>query len=161
MNSSEIKNIGAQLRVKNAATGTALAGGGGNNVLVNSAYIDRQDGNPAVYGSCKLVIAYTTTLAAAQTLKFAVQPQDATDAIGTGVANTLTAFPSTTVRSGLVTNFVGEVELDFNLISARRFMRFGITPLLSAGAADTVSWTAVLVLGGTTRVPVTQSLVAG
>jgi len=144
---------------EHAALGTATAGGAGDNTEVNGGWVDRRPATRGAYHSAKLVITYTTTLAAAATLKFAANIQDATDGSGTGAADFGLALASTTVATGAGT-FTGTVELDFDVSNAREFLRAQITPDLSAANTDTCSWQAVFVLGGSDRSGVSKSLIA-
>lgn len=145
----------ARVTGNNAVT----AGGGGDNTAVNGAYIDRVTSLGTVK-SAKLVINYTTTLAAAETLKFGAKFQDATDTSGTGVADFGSAIASTVVATGpggggTVT---GTVEIDLNMDAARQAIRAVITPDLSASGTDTAAWSATLILFGPNAQPFSQAI---
>lgn len=138
---------------------TATAGGSGDNTAVNGAYIDRLSSLGPVK-SAKLVINYTTTLAATETLKFGAKIQDATDTGGTAVADFGTAVAATVVATGpdgggTVT---GTAEIDINLEGARQAIRAVITPDLSASGTDTAAWSATLILFGANGQPFTQAI---
>lgn len=139
---------------------TATAGGAGDNTEVDGAWIDRIPTDAGAFHSAKLVINYTTTLAQAATLSFAVQMQDATDSSGTAVADYADAIAATVVSTGDTggsTN-TGTVEVDIDLVAARGFVRAQITPNLSAANTDTAAWSAVMILFGSDRQPLTLKI---
>lgn len=162
-----IRRIDKHLGVRNfrseyASNGAATAGGGGDNTEVNGIWVDRRPADRGAYHTAKLVISYTTTLAAAATLTFAANIQDATDGSGTGAADFGLAVAATTAATGpggggTVT---GSVEMDFDISNAREFLRSQITPNLSAANTDTCSWQAIWVFGGSDRSGVSKSLIA-
>lgn len=162
MSLKNVRDGGAFVRSVYAGGGSATAGGGGDNAAVNGAWVDRNQGY-GMHQSAKLVITYTTTLTAAQTLSFTGKLQDATSSGGAGsgdVANDTIdnfAFPATVVATGAGT-ITGTVELDLNLAKARQFIRAVITPDLSNANTDTVTWQASLLFFGADRAPVTKTL---
>ena len=123
------------------------AGGGGDGVEQNGAWIDRSG-----QLSGKLIIAYSTTLTASETLTIAANLQDASDSSGTGAADYGDALASAVIETGVGT-FTGVLVIDVDLSSADGYVRCQVTPTLSAGATDTVALAAVLVLGGSQEVP--------
>lgn len=157
------KHLGVRnFRSEFASNGAATAGGTGDNVEVNGVWVDRKPADRGPYHSAKVVISFTTTLAAAATLTFAANIQDATDGSGTGAADFGAALAATTVATGpggggTVT---GTVEMDFDISNAREFLRTQITPNLSAANTDTCSWQAQWIFGGSDRSGASKSLVA-
>jgi len=149
-----------EFRSERASNGSATAGGGGDATEVNGAWTDRL-GTKGMYMTAKLVITYTATLAATKTLAFAVNIQDASDSSGTGAADFGDALASTVVDTGESggSTEVGTIELDFDLSSAKEFIRSQITPDLSATGTDTCSWQATWIFGGTDRGDVSKSLI--
>lgn len=152
-----------------AGNKTATAAGAGDNTLVaQDAWVGRKhpDNFTHILGalkgqaqhprgmaqSAKLVISYVAVLAIGQTLSFAVQARDATDAAGAGAASVVDAVvPMTVVKTATAAGTFREtVEIDINLTGFREFVGFNITPDLSAGATDTVAWSAVAALFGDT-----------
>jgi hypothetical protein len=150
------RDVGAYATAVRMGSGTAVAGGAGDATLATTAWIDRAPAERGPYKSGKLVIAYTTTLAAAATLGFTVTLKDATTVGGAGAAAYGTAKAAGAVATGpggggTVT---GCVELDFNFETAREFLAADITPDLSAGSVDTAAWTAIMVFFGSDRNPI-------
>lgn len=158
---SRFTNMGAYFRSYRAGAGTATAGGTGDNTKVTSSYLDR---NPSGFNfrSCKLVISYTTTLAAAATLSFTVTPRDATDSSGTGVADY--TYSRSLAKTVVATGPGGggtvadTIELDIDLSACREYIGFDITPDLSAANTDTLSWVANVMMGGDDREPTSKTL---
>jgi hypothetical protein len=133
---------------KNVACGAArvTAAGAGDNTAVTGASIDRLG-----YESCKVTVAYKTTLGASETLQFAIEYQESDDNSSWGTATALQA--ATTAKTGSATNAVGEVSHDLNLGGKKRYIRFNYTPNLSAGASDTADTACVCTLGGARTLP--------
>jgi hypothetical protein len=157
------KHVGGKFcRTEYCAYGTATAGGSGDNTEVDGPWLDRKPAARGPYHSAKLVIAFRSPLAAAATLSFAVNIQDATDGSGTGAADFGPAYAKTVVATGGSggTTETGTIEFDFDLSDAREFIRAQVTPDLSAANTDTVTWMASWVLFGSDRGPMTKSLIA-
>lgn len=157
------KHVGGKVcRSDYAGYGTATAGGAGDNTEVDGPWFDRKPADRGPFGSVKLVIAYRATLTAAATLSLAVNLQDATSSGGAAAADFGKPFAKAVVATGGAggTTEVGTVEFDFDVTPAREFIRAQVTPDLSAGATDTVTWTATWVLFGSDRGPLTKSLIA-
>lgn len=147
-----VDNIGELLTARFAAIDSATAAGTGDATEVNGAYIDRQG-----FSSLKVVIAYTTTLAATKTLSVAANLQDATSNAGAGVADYGDAMASAVVATGPTGGgtVTGVIELDFDVSGADQYVRVQYTPDLSATSTDTATLSAVYVLGGAQVQPVT------
>lgn len=149
--------VGELLAARYAKVGAAAtAGGTGDATEVDGAWIDRQG-----FDSLKVVIAYTTTLAATKTLSLAANLQDASDSSGTGAADFGSALSATVVATGASggSTETGVVELDFDVSGADQYVRIQFTPDLSATGTDTASISAIYVLGGADANPVSASLV--
>lgn len=150
---TQIRDIGALIKVDRAAANTAVtAGGAGDNTLVTGVIIDR-----AAIGwpeSGVFAIPFTATLAAAATLSIGFTVQEGQAANLSDAATLLTATPAVAatgpVGGGTVT---GTFEVSSNLRGAGRYVRCNFTPDLSAGATDTAALSAVLVTGGANRLP--------
>lgn len=161
MSFAEVHDGGADCRLARVSgNNTALAAGTGDNTEVNGAWIDRLSAKGMAM-SAKLGINYTASLAATETLTFALNFQDAVDAAGTGAADypvgeVVAATVAATGDSGSATQ-TGVVEQDVDLGGARRFIRAQITPNLSRGATDTAAWSSMMVLFGDQRGLVTNS----
>lgn len=160
MNRADTFNGGFNARSAFASTGTALAGGAGDNTEVDGVYVNRKDDKSGIAMSAKLVIAYRATLAAGATLSLTVNIQDDADGAGAGV-DYGPAYPKTVVATGGAggTTESGTIELDFDLAAAEQYVRSQITPDLSAGATDTATVTAVWVFFGAQKGPMSKSVV--
>lgn len=157
------KHVGGKAaRSEYAGYGVATAGGAGDNIEVDGPYFDRKPSTIGPYGSAKLVIAYRAVLAQAATLSFAANIQDATSSGGAGVADFGTAFTKAAVATGGTggSTETGTIEFDFDLTTAREFIRAQVTPDLSAANTDTLTWMATWVFFGADRGPMTKSLIA-
>lgn len=163
MNRSEVLNGGAYATFGRVlGNQAATAGGSGDNTEVNGAWLDRNDAIAGLMMSAKLGISFTTTLGIGQTLAFDVQVQHASDIAGSDAADygpAVTGILAANGASGGAT--VAEVaELDVGLEGAKRFVRFQITPQLSAANTDTANWSAVVAWFGGRKQPITRSPVA-
>lgn len=138
---------------------TAVAAGSGDATQANGAWVDRKD-SKGMAMSAKLVINWTTTLAAGKTLAFGVTFQDAVDVSGTGAATFGDVVASTVVAtdSGAGSTLTGTTEIDIDLGGAREFIRAQITPDLNAANTDTAAFSATLVFFGAHREPMTQAI---
>lgn len=144
-------DVGAYIRGAGCGAVHATAGGAGDNTEKSGVWIDRQG-----FLSAKLIIVYEATLSEGKTLSITANLQDASTAAGTDAADYGEKFPTTVVATGGEdggSTEVGVVELDFNLVEARRFVRAQFTPDLSATDTDVAIVAATLVLGGSDVVP--------
>jgi hypothetical protein len=169
MSRYDFTNGGSQFRAAHiAGAKTATAAGAGDNTLVNQdAWAGRA--HPEKFGynanslagqaqqahgmaqSAKLVISYSAALSALATLSFAIQMRDAADAGGSGAAAFGAAIPLTVVKTAVgAATYRDTVEIDIDLSGAKAFIGAQITPDLSAGATDTVAWSAIIVFCGDT-----------
>lgn len=150
---TQIRNIGALIAVLGAAANTAAtAGGSGDNTEVTGVILDR-----AAHGfpqSCVLAIPYSATLAAGATLSISYTLQEG-DADDLADAETLAAAASAVVATGPVGGgtVTGTFEVDLSLAGAGRYVRAKFTPDLSAANTDTAALSAVIVFGGSDRLP--------
>lgn len=140
---SLFRDIGEWITALFAASGVATAGGTGDATEVDGAYVDRQD-----YLSAKLVIVGQAVLAEAATLSIAANIQDDADGAGAGV-DFAPAFANAVVATGGAggSTEAFKVELDFDLSTAKRYVRAQVTPNLSAANTDTCRWAAAWVFG--------------
>lgn len=100
------------------------------------------------FESGKLSVNYITTLTASETFKVAVSIYQS-DASGSGYDAGTALLATTTVATGAKTGYESCYDLNIPVLSQyKRYAKFGITPNLSKGSADTVAFTASLVLAG-------------
>lgn len=155
------KDAGFRSRTVGAGKGTATAGGAGDNVAVNGAWVDRNVAT-GIPDSGKLVVICDTTLTAGQTLSMRAKLQDADDNAGTGAADVVDTLQvtDTGVQTG-VASATGQVtfEMDVSFVKLRRFVRAVITPDLSNANTDTVNWQAAWIFFGGDRGPITRSAI--
>lgn len=140
---------------KPALLHTALtAGGGGDNAKITGLTIDRlQSGKLDPAKSVKLCVNTRAVLAQAATLSLAVEVQQSADGStwDTAVVVEAATVKSTGGTGGSTESVVAEYGL--NLLGFKRYLRFNVTPDLSAGATDTATVNAVAVLAGHDTIP--------
>lgn len=145
------KNVGASLKTVAVATGSATAGGTGDDTAVTGATIDRLGFYSAVLG-----IAITATLTATKDCTVAVGIQESADGTNwdTEVALQAAASPFTAAQVAAGGAQLACVEIDVDLSGRKRYVRFNAKPNLSHTGTDTCVFGAVAVLGGADKVPV-------
>lgn len=124
------------------------AGGGGDNVKVTGATIDRTRAHSAV-----ILLAATTDCALAQTLKTNLEIEESAD--GSSWAEVADAdypggagaYEAWSVDGDGTSQTVAKV-VSVDLSPYKRYVRFNLTPDLSAGSTDTATLTAIAALGG-------------
>ena len=144
------RDIGSALIGRACGAAAATAGGSGDATEVDGKWIDRQG-----YSSAKLIIGVRAVLGATETVTLAANLQDASDSSGTGAADYGSAVAATTAATGGgggTTEF-GQIELDFDLSGAKRYIRPQFTPNLSRANTDTAIVSATLILGGADKLP--------
>lgn len=151
------QNIGAVLKTAVARIPeTITAGAGNDNVEVNGPAIDLMGfssthQNNIRFSSALLVVAYSATLAAAQTWTLTWNLQTASDSgFTTDVADLTTPVAEAAVNGGGGGTFTGviEVEVDLAALSKQRYIRLQSTSDLSAGTVDTADVAGILIFGG-------------
>jgi hypothetical protein len=151
---TEIRSIGDKIAVRRAAANTAVtAGGGGDDTAVTGVIIDRAAlGYPQ---SAVLAIPFTATLGATETLEigYTVQEGEADNLSDAATLKTAAKAVVATGPSGGGT-VTGTFEVNVPLAGAGRYVRANFTPDLSRANTDTAALSAVLVFGGSDRLPV-------
>lgn len=146
MGAPHISNSGAFIKAVPCGGARVTAAGAGDATKVTGETIDRE-----AYGSAKLSIAYKTTLGASATLTFAVERQESAN--GTDWDAAVVIQDAAIAKTGAVTGFVGSVSFDMDFAGYKRYVRFNVTPDLSAGSADTADFQTVAILGGARALP--------
>lgn len=162
MTRMNIHDGGFNARSAFADLATAVAAGSGDNTESDGVWVDREDASSGIAMSAKLVIAYEAVLAENETLSLTVNIQDDDDSAGGGTpADFGTAYVKTVVATGGSGGSTerGTLELDFDLGSARQYLRSQITPDLSRGATDTANVSAAWVFFGAKNGPMSQSAI--
>lgn len=158
MNIAPATNIGGIVAAHNAgvsqdaagAPSIVTAGGALDGAAVTGPTIDRQDALSAV-----LAIAARATLGNTETLTFQVDIQDSADGTAWGAVTTVGAAAVLLDDAGAGGgDYEGEREVDLDLSAYRRYIRFQITPTMSAAGVDVANWAALCVLGGAAETPV-------
>lgn len=146
MSHGQLRDIGAYLSTKAVAGGSLTAAGTGDATEVTSGAIDRKD-----FASAVLALCGRTTAANGETLKFTVKIADSDD--GVSFSSDTTLLNAVTVVAGAVSAQFFAYELDLDLFAYKRYLRFKLTPDLSAAGTDVAAWGAALVLGGANVLP--------
>lgn len=142
-------DVGNYIKPVAVGAGTATAGGSGDNTKVTGQTINRQG-----FLSGVLAVAFKATLAEDETVSFAVEVQESADGSNWGTAEVLQAATvAATGDTGGSTEY-GVVEINENLKGRKKYVRYNITPDLSATTTDTLTWGATFVLGGADVKPV-------
>jgi hypothetical protein len=134
------RDVGSRLAARFAGAGRAVAAGAGDAAKVTGATIDRLQ-----LTSAKFVGAFQATLTAAATLAAAVEYQESADGSNWDAAVPLQASTVIATGAGGGSTENALVTFDMNLVPRKRYIRFNVTPDLSAGAADICTWAASLV----------------
>lgn len=140
-----------------------IAGATEDTVKVTGDTIDRYQSG-ALADSMVLCIMALATLANDKSLKFAVEYQESANDSDWDTAIVVKASAVLLTGDGVSTEFEGQVEYALNLRGnsstatasqplGKRYIRFNITPDLTASTTDVASWDAVAVLGGFEQLP--------
>jgi len=105
------------------------------------------------YESCVFALGSIATLANTKTISFGVKYQTSADDSTWDTAVVLQAATVLDTGDGVATTFHGAVELGLKLSSLKRYIRFNITPDMSATSVDTAIWSAVCILAGPRVLP--------
>lgn len=146
-------NIDAYIAPVNASdSGSATAGGTGDATAVNGIIIDR-DAHGHALSAC-FATRYKTTLAQTKTLTLAYSLKHGDDS---GLSD-VSEFASGSVvvatgpTGGATVRDILRTAID--LAGAKRYIRFDVTPDLSASGTDTAEFSTVAVFGGLYKLPV-------
>lgn len=132
-----------------SAPSEITAAGTGDNTKVTGQSIDLLNKGD---GGC-LIISGVATLQAAETFKWAVEIQESADGTNWDTAEVLQAATTlaTGGEGGSTEYFVG--KLDVNLKKRKRYVRFNVTPDLSASGTDKQVSSWLLLSGGGNVIP--------
>jgi hypothetical protein len=101
-----------------------------------------------------LAVPYTATLAADKSLKLTISVAESSD--GTNFDTAVKLKDAVTVATGKATTGsteTGLVEIDINLSGYKNYVKFSVTPDLTATGTDTCLVGATFALGGAERIP--------
>ncbi len=130
------------------------AGAAEDGVKVTGGTINRRQAM-----SCVLGIVGKAKLTATETLSFAVEYQDSADGSTWNTAVVMQASTVAATGGGGGTTEEFAVDLPLKLKGLEQYIRFNVTPAMSAGATDTAVWGAAADLAGYTVLPATQATV--
>lgn len=156
-NVSDIRRVDSDLQVAGSIVNTAVtAGGTGDTTAVNGATIDRVSlGMPS---SAVFAISARATMASGETLKCTAKFQDsANDSDWTDYGDALALTTIVTAAGGAATAKAGHLKLGVDLTGARRYVRAVVQPDMSRAGTDTATIAAMVLLGGFSATPRTQS----
>jgi len=144
-----VDNINSYIKADEASGKHGIvAGGAGDGVEVTGTTIDRLG-----YGSASIVIVAVATLQASETLKLTVTEQQSAD---NSTWDSATSFIAETTyltgESGGSTD-VAVSQTAVNFAGKKRYVRYNITPQLSAGGTDTAAFGATAIKGGAQTKP--------
>lgn len=142
-----INDFGALFKSAAVAAGEALAAGTGDATEVEGQSIDRLG-----FDSAAVLIIFKAVLTDTEDVAFAVEVQESADDTTWDTAVELQASTVAVTSDGGTTEY-GTVKIKDDLSGRKRYVRYNITPNLSAGATDTVHFGAVAVLGGAFELP--------
>ena len=134
------RNIGAKGDLLRLSAQAALtAGGSGDATTVTGVTIDREGfAGGSLPNSALIGALFSATLASGKTLSVTFDVQDSPDGTNFSDYATTTALVAATGPSGGGT-VVGELNVQVNLTSARRYFRVLFYPDLSAVSTDTAT----------------------
>lgn len=130
--------------------GTSTAAGTGDAASITGLTIDREGFSNGMPLSALMGVIYEATLASGKTLSIGYAVQDSPDGSNWSDYQTATYQVVSTGGSGGSTN-KGEFNVQVNLSSARRYVRFNYNPDLNATGTDTSYSDGVGFLGGWDR----------
>lgn len=129
----QIGNKAELLKPKVALAQTSVtAGGSGDNTKITGETIDRLG-----YQSCLLNIVANSSIANTKTLSYAVEIQDSANDSDWNTAVVLQTATVVYTASGATSNIVTITPLVVGLAGYERYVRFNVTPDLSASGTDT------------------------
>jgi hypothetical protein len=151
MSMTPLTDVGAHVKQQYAngqetAAGVAVvltAGATEDGVKVTGQSIDRKG-----FDSVSLATTVKASLAATETIALAVEYQTSSDNSTWATAVAMQASTVLLTGGGGGTDEEGCLELNLNLSTLPRYIRFNVTPTMSAGATDTAVWTSTATLGG-------------
>lgn len=141
-----MKNIANYIKTEFSAIGSYTAGETVADVLSKVH-------NTSGFGSGELSLGYSATLATDETLTATLKLETSKD--GSTWATAITLVDSEVlVDAAEAGTFVGELNTKIDFASRDKYVRFTITPELSADDTDEVDWSYSVVLGSSDTVPV-------
>lgn len=149
--------IGENITAKYSAADTSMtAGGSGDDTAITGVIIDRDDTNYAQ--ELTILVKYSATLAQTATLKFksvSVQHDDASNLGDAAAYATLESETGSTIATGPTggATLTGVKKYNVHLGGAKRYVRFDMTPDLSAANTDTAKISSVAIFAGENQLP--------
>lgn len=147
--------VAVQANAQATAAGAAIAlvaGATEDGVKVTGTSINRRDSL-----SCVLSIMGLASLADTETLSLAVEYQQSADGSTWDTAVAMQASTVAATGSTGGTNETFAVELPLLLKGKKKYIRFNVTPAMSAATTDIAVWSASAILAGYDVLPATQA----
>ena len=143
-----VKCVDANSSADSAAPVLILAGGTGDGVKITGETVDTQG-----YSSVAVVTGYLAALADTKTLSFAHELQESSDDSTWDTAEVVEA--ATVYGTGTTggTNERGKAEFAIDMKLRKRYIRFNVTPDMSATGTDTATFHTIAVMGGANVLP--------
>lgn len=147
----DVGSLGSLKRL--SAASAATAGGSGDSATTTGATIDRMGfSGGSMPKTLAAALPYEATLATGKTLSFGYAVQDSADASNWSDYQTAT-YAVVATGATAASAAAGELAIDVNLTSARRYIRLNYATDLSATQTDTAVARAVGFFAGFDRVP--------
>lgn len=142
------QSFNSLFRAEQIQTASAIAAGAGDNTKVTGLTIDRLG-----FRSGSILISYETALAEDATLTLAIEIQESDDDSSWDTAVVIQA--ATVVATGGTggTTENGVLQIGDQWEARKRYIRYNVTPNLSAGATDTATWSGIVILGDAFEIP--------
>lgn len=155
-----LNNVGQYVVAKDAcssansgAPSLITAAGTGDATKVTGQTLDRKQSDGALAHSCVVSTAYLAALQATETLSLAHELQESADGSTWDTAEAIEASTVKATGEAGGSNERGVDEHSVNLMARKRYIRFNVTPDLSASGTDTATFHTQAVLGGFDIIP--------
>lgn len=132
---------------------SVTAGGTGDNTKITGITIDRFYNEVHKFNDVTLLVkSDDLDLAASETLSLTIAMQDSAD--GSTWNDEVSVLAKTAIYTGEIVNGMYVYKIGVNLTMYDRYIRFNVTPDMSADDTDTVGIDGIVVLGNGTYAPV-------
>jgi hypothetical protein len=145
---AELKSLVACASANSGAPSVITAAGTGDATKVTGQTIDALG-----YGSASLCVAGLCSMGNTETLTIAAELQESADGSTWDTAEALYAATTVATSDTSADKIHFEKQTAINMEGRKRYIRFNITPNLSASSTDTAEFVAVAVLGGARLIP--------
>lgn len=149
---SQARDLNSEAQAKFAGAGTAVAGGAGSGDEVVGQTIDRRAGG-GIFTAGVALFSAVATLGADETLDLGITLQESDDGSTWGTAETVleSATVATGGEGGSTETY--ELKVAYDLSGRKRYVRFNMTPELSAEADDVAAVAGSFFMMGGQKLP--------